>query len=338
MAYKYDVAAIGAALVDTELRVEDSDLHLLALNKGMMTLSDTEGQNRNLELLREHIDHCERSSGGSAANSMIAMARLGAKTHLTCQVAKDIDGDFFLADLANAGVDCSQNNQSRPGTTGTCLVLITPDAERTMNTCLGISESLSVSNLDKQAIKQSQWLYLEGYLATSESGREAAHQASKQARLGDTKIALSLSDPGIVQYFGSELAYMAEAGLDLLFANREEILAFTGLDDIAACCEWLQQRDINFAITLGAEGAIVGWSGTITHVKAPTVRAIDTNGAGDAFAGAFLLGLQRGLSASEAANLACDTAAQVVSCMGPRLSESQASEIMGRWTGRLGAH
>ena len=127
----YDIAAIGAALVDTELLVTEQDLNNLQLEKGLMTLSDAAQQQKNLDTLREHIDTAKRACGGSAANSMIAASLLGCKTHLTCQVAKDIDGNFFLSDLNKAGVTYNQKNQSRDGVTGTCLVLITPDAERT---------------------------------------------------------------------------------------------------------------------------------------------------------------------------------------------------------------
>ena len=327
MSTKYDITAIGAALVDTEILVTDQDLKNLQLEKGLMTLSDATQQQKNLDHLREHIDLSKRACGGSAANSMIAASLLGAKSHLTCQVADDNDGNFFLSDLTKDGVAYNRKDQSREGVTGTCLVMITPDAERTMNTCLGISETLSINNIDEAAITNAKWVYIEGYLATSETGKEAARKVVELAKKQGTKVAFSLSDPGIVQYFSSAMHYIAEPGVDLIFANEEEAKTFTGKDDFETAAEAITQFCTHYAITLGADGALVGNSKSQWKVAGEPVKAIDTNGAGDAFAGAYLTAISKDKSAEEAASFACKTASIVVSKMGPRLSKEDAGNL-----------
>lgn len=328
MTKKYNVAAIGAALVDTEVLVTDQDLEDINLEKGLMTLSDAAQQQKNLAHLREHIDTAKRACGGSAANSMIAVSLLGGSSHLTCQVAKDQDGDFFLSDLSNAGVAYNQNHQSREGITGTCLVMITPDAERTMNTCLAISEFLSIDNIEDETIEQSEWVYIEGYLATSETGKEAARAVVERAKQVGTKVAFSLSDPGIVEYFGDALRYIAEPGIDLIFANEDEAKTFTQTDGFESAAEAITNFCTDYAITLGAEGAVVGNENSQWKVASEAVNAIDTNGAGDAFAGAYLAAISKGDGAESAAEFACKAAGMVVSQMGPRLSQADAEKLL----------
>jgi sugar/nucleoside kinase (ribokinase family) len=328
MTKKYNVAAIGAALVDTEVLVTDQDLKDINLEKGLMTLSDAAQQQKNLAHLREHIDTAKRACGGSAANSMIAASLLGGTSHLTCQVANDKDGDFFLSDLTKAGVAYNRNHQSREGITGTCLVLITPDAERTMNTCLAISEFLSVDNIEDETIEQSDWVYIEGYLATSETGKEAARKVVERAKQAGTKVAFSLSDPGIVEYFGDALRYIAEPGIDLIFANEDEAKTFTKTEDFESAAEAITGFCTEYAITLGAEGAVVGNADSQWKVASEPVKAIDTNGAGDAFAGAYLAAISKGEEAASAAAFACKAAGLVVSQMGPRLSQADAEKLV----------
>ena len=328
MTNKYDVAAIGAALVDTEVLVTDQDLKDIQLEKGLMTLSDATQQQKNLAHLREHIDTAKRACGGSAANSMIAVSLLGGSSHLTCQVADDQDGDFFLSDLNAAGVAYNQSNQSREGITGTCLVLVTPDAERTMNTCLGISETLSVDNIDDDAIEQASWVYIEGYLATSATGKQAARHVVERAKQHGTKVAFSLSDPGIVQYFGDAIRYIAEPGVDLIFANGDEARTFTGTDNTSSAAEAITDFCSEYAITLGSDGALVGNANSQWKVAGDAVKAVDTNGAGDAFAGAYLAALSKGLSPETAGVFACKAAGIVVSQMGPRLNKADADKLV----------
>ena len=158
---RYVAYGIGAALVDTEIKVEDVELEHMSVGKGLMTLVDEARQGELLTMLEGHLVKASHASGGSAGNSMIATAQFGGRTFMSCKVADDADGDIYIADLEAAGVDHCLNGQRAPGTTGKCLVMITPDAERSMNTFLGVSETLSTEQLDAEALAASEYLYIE---------------------------------------------------------------------------------------------------------------------------------------------------------------------------------
>lgn len=321
MRSSYHVYGLGAALVDTEIEVTDVFLAEAGIAKGHMTLVDEARQHELLALLGNHLVGARRASGGSAANTVIAASCFGADAYYSCKVADDDNGQFYLHDLAAAGVDANADGEGAggDGITGKCLVMITPDAERTMNTFLGISASLSTDEINTEALARSEYLYAEGYLVTSPSGRAAAIHARELAHKHGVKTALSLSDPGMVEYFGDGLAEMIGNGVDLLFCNREEALGFTGASDIAQAADRLVRHARNFAITLGADGALVFDGREMAEIAPHPVRAIDTNGAGDMFAGAFLYGLTHGLSHADAGRLAARSAAELVCHYGPRL-------------------
>ena len=319
---RYHVYGLGAALVDTEIEVTDQFLASANIEKGLMTLVDEARQAELLNLMKDHLVGSRRSSGGSACNTIIAASYFGAKTYYSCKVADDENGLFFNADTQDAGVSIP-TNQLSTGTTGKCLVMITPDAERTMNTFLGISETLDESQLDEEAIKQSEYVYLEGYLVTSPSGKQAAIKAREIAEQNNVKTALTLSDPGMVQFFGDGLKEMLGEKVDLLFCNQDEALAWTKTDNIEQAAESMKLSANTFAITLGKGGALVFDGETLSKVEGETVKAIDSNGAGDMFAGAFLYGITNGYTFPEAAKLANRAAAKVVSQYGPRLKPEQ---------------
>lgn len=319
----YDIYGLGAALVDTEITVTDQDLEDFGIAKGVMTLVDEARQHQLLDLLQGHMVHAKRASGGSAANSIIAAQYFGARTFYSCKVADDDNGRFYLRDLANAGVAYPANAGRGDGITGKCLVMITGDAERTMNTFLGISETLSSTEIDENALKASKYVYIEGYLVTSASGRPAAIRLRDLARQHGVRTALSLSDPAIVEYFHDGLTEMVGEGVDLLFCNRAEALKFTRSTSLEQAADRLRDKARAFAITLGAEGALVFDGRESFTVAAPKVAAVDTNGAGDMFAGAFLYALAQGSGYRAAAELAVRAAAQVVAQFGPRLRPEQ---------------
>jgi sugar/nucleoside kinase (ribokinase family) len=319
MKKKYHVYGIGAALVDTEIEVTDNDLQQLSVDKGLMTLVDEKRQSELVEHLSDHLTACRRASGGSAANTIIAVSCFGGKTFYSCRVADDDNGHFYLNDLSNAGVAYHTNGKLPSGITGKCLVLITPDAERSMNTYLGISETLSEAELSHDAIAQSEYLYLEGYLVTSETGRAAAIRAREIAEQQGVKTALSLSDPGMVTFFKDGLQEMIGEQVDLLFCNSAEALGWTGTEILDDAAERLQKTARTFVITLGAEGALVYDGNTLIRIPPYPVTAVDSNGAGDMFAGAFLYGITQGYSHELAGHLASMASASVVSQYGPRL-------------------
>ncbi|MDP1520914.1 adenosine kinase [Porticoccus litoralis] len=332
---KYHVYGLGAALVDTEIEVTDQDLQKLQVDKGLMTLVDEQRHHELLEHLSDHLTASKRASGGSAANTIIAVSSFGGKAFYSCKVADDEHGRFYLDDLADAGVDYHHNGKLADGITGKCLVLITPDAERSMNTYLGVSETVSEQELHPEAIANSEYLYLEGYLVTSDSGRQAAIRAREIAEQHGVKTSLSLSDPGMVTYFKDGLQQMIGRRVDLLFCNQAEALGWTGCDDIDSAARQLLEISNSFAVTLGAEGALVCDGNEFYRIPPHAVTAVDTNGAGDMFAGAFLYGITHGLDYPMAGQLASLASANIVSQFGPRLDLNAYPEILSAFESTL---
>ena len=323
----YHIYGIGAALVDTEIEVEDTDLMRYQIEKGVMTLVDEARQHELMDHLSDHLVASKRASGGSACNTIIAASYFGAKNFYSCKVANDDNGHFYINDLRAAGVDYHHNGQLDNGITGKCLVMITPDAERTMNTFLGISANLSEAELHADAVANSQYVYIEGYLVTSPTGKSAAIRLRELAQQHGVKTSISLSDPAMVEFFGDGLRDMIGDGVDLLFCNRDEALKFTRTDNIENAAQALKNHARTFAITLGSKGALVFDGKEFIEIDAHPVKAIDTNGAGDMFAGAFLYAITHGHSYALAGNLASLAAANLVTQFGPRLPAAQHAHI-----------
>jgi sugar/nucleoside kinase (ribokinase family) len=238
---------------------------------------------------------------------------------MSCKVANDEDGDIYIADLEAAGVDHCLNGERATGTTGKCLVLITPDAERSMNTFLGISETLSTQQLDERAIADSEYVYLEGYLVTSPTGRAAAIKARQLAEAAGVKTALSFSDPGMVEFFRDGIAEMIGARVNLIFCNEDEALGWAQSDSLEVAIERLKDIADCFVITRGGEGALTFDGTSLAEIPPHRVQAVDTNGAGDMFAGAFLFAITRGEDFPTAGRFASLAAGKVVANYGPRL-------------------
>jgi len=323
----YHVYGIGAALVDTEIEVSDEDLAAMQVEKGMMTLVDVPRREALLNHLEGHLVHSKRASGGSAGNTIIAASYFGANTFFSGKVANDDNGLFYMQDMANAGVDVP-DIEWRNGITGKCLILITPDAERSMNTFLGASESFSEKELDAGAISNSEYLYIESYLVTSESGRAAAIGARKIAQANGTKVSLSFSDPGIVAHFRDGIDAIMGGPVDMIFCNQDEALAYAGSDNLETAISALKKQSRTFAITQGSKGALLFDGNELIQIDGVSVKAVDTNGAGDMFAGAFLYGITNGMDFRQAGNFASAAAAKVVSQFGPRLQPEQHKELL----------
>lgn len=316
---KYKAYGIGAALVDTEIKVEDRELDQMGVEKGLMTLVDQARQSELLGHLEGHLVKANHASGGSAGNSMIATAQFGGPTFMSCKVANDADGDIYIADLEAAGVDHCWGGPRDDGITGKCLVMISPDAERSMNTYLGISETLSVDQLDEGAIAESEYLYLEGYLVTSPTGRAAAIKAREVAEAAGVKTSLSFSDPGMVEHFRDGIAEMLGERVNLIFCNRDEALGWAQSDDIKVAVEKIKEVADTFVITLGGDGALTYDGTELVEIPPHKVEAVDTNGAGDMFAGAFLYAITRGEDFPTAGRFASLAAGKIVANYGPRL-------------------
>lgn len=319
----YHIYGIGAALVDTEIQVSEDDLIAMAVAKGVMTLVDEPRQNELIDYLRDHLVHSKRASGGSGANTITAAGYFGCRNFYSCKVADDENGHFYLKDIKDAGVDYPAHLGKDDGITGKCLVMISPDAERSMHTFLGISATLSVNELDSEAIEAADYAYIEGYLVSSDTGRAAAIELRKRAEKRNTLTALSLSDPAMVQFFRDGLLEMIGDGVDLLFCNREEAMGFTGCNNLEEAAQSLQEYCRTFAITCGADGALVFDGEHSYHIDAEPVKAVDTNGAGDMFAGAFLYALSQGHGYDVAGRFASKAAGKVVTQYGPRLRPEQ---------------
>ena len=330
---KYVAYGIGAALVDTEIKVTDAELAQMEVGKGLMTLVDQARQGELLAHLDGHLVKANHASGGSAGNSMIATAQFGGPTFMSCKVANDADGDIYLADLAAAGVDHCLNGSRAEGTTGKCLVLVTGDAERSMNTFLGISETLSVAELDAEAIAASEYLYIEGYLVTSPSGLAAAVKAREIAQAAGVKTSLSFSDPGMVEFFREGMAEIVGDGLDLIFCNEAEALGWGETDPLEVAIEKMKTIAKSFVITLGAEGAITYDGSELAQIPPHRVHAVDSNGAGDMFAGAFLYAITRGEAFPVAGRFASLAAGRVVANYGPRLPAADYPDLRADFFG-----
>ena len=323
---KYHVYAIGNALVDMEFTVDDEFLAEHKIDKGVMTLVDEELQHRLYNSLKERGG--KKASGGSAANTIMAVNQFGGKTFYSCKVANDETGDFYVKDLAAAGVDTNLHKEREDGISGKCIVMVTPDAERTMHTFLGISETVSHNELDESAITASEYVYLEGYLVSSDTGRAAAIRAREVAEQNQVKTALTFSDPNMVNFFKDGLNEMLGNGVDLLFCNRQEALTWAGVDTIEAAADAISKVARTFAITLGAEGALVHDGENLHRIEAYPTKAIDSNGAGDMFAGAFLYALTHGHDFATAGSFASRAAARIVAHFGPRLDADTHAEIL----------
>ena len=324
---KYDVYGLGNALVDMEFEVNDQFLNDNSIDKGVMTLVD---ENQQHELISQlDIFEGNKASGGSAANTLIAVSAMGGSAYYSCKVADDDLGHFYLDDLKAAGVDCNMDGKHKGGITGKCLVMVTPDAERTMHTFLGVSSELSPYEVSDEAIKQSQYCYLEGYLTTSETGKAANIEARTIAEQNGIKTALTFSDPFVVEHFRGGFTETIGDGIDLLFCNEGEALNYSGKDSVEAAVESMKDFASTFAVTLGAKGAVVYDGKSLIEIAPNPVSAVDTNGAGDLFAGAFMYGLTHGMDFAEAGALASKASSIIVSQFGPRLKMAQYQGLTG---------
>ena len=327
---KYDVFGIGNALVDMEFTVSDSFLTKHNIEKGLMTLVEEVDQQKLIAALKEeHPDELNRQCGGSAANSIIAVSQFGGSSFYAFKVGNDETGDFYLKDMKSNGVDTVNTPENLPsGTTGKCMVMVSTDAERTMHTYLGITATLDSNQIDEEALKNSKWLYVEGYLVASPTGQKAAVEAVKIARKNGVLTSYTMSDPNMVKFFRENVNEIIGDGLDLVFCNEEEVMEFTGSDDLFTAREKMKSVAKSFVITLGQNGAII-WDGEkFVDIEPYETKAIDTNGAGDMFAGAYLYGITNGFSPAGAGSLASRASSQVVSQFGPRLSKDQVLEVI----------
>ena len=316
MTERLDVVAIGNAIVDVLARVEDDFLADHGIDKGVMQLIDTETAAR----LYAAMPPGREISGGSAANTVAGLAALGAKTAFVGKVRDDQLGRIFAHDIRALGAEYSGPVVAEADgvETARCLVMVTPDGERSMNTYLGVSAALAPEDIDISLMARADWLYLEGYLFDSPDAKAAYIRAIEAVKSGGGRVAFTVSDPFCIERHRADMKQLIAEHVDLLFANRAELLALYETDDFEAALERVGQDVDMAAVTMSGEGAVVLQRGARTDVPAEAVEVIDTTGAGDLFAAGFLGGLAKGRAPAAAARMGCVAAAEVISHLGAR--------------------
>lgn len=319
MSARYDVTCIGNAIVDVITRNEDSFITRHGLVKGAMTLIDAE----RAEALYAAMGPGIETSGGSAGNTAAGIASLGGKAAFIGKVTADQLGDVYRHDIRAVGVDFDSKplDPSVPGTppTARSLIIVTPDAQRTMNTYLGACVELTPDDVDEAVISGSQVTYLEGYLWDRPTAKEAFIKAARIAHSAGRKVSLTLSDSFCVERHRDSFLSLIDTHVDVLFANEAEIKALYRLSDFDAAVAAVRGRCEVAIVTRGAKGSIVLSDGG-THVvaTAPVIRLVDTTGAGDLYASGFLYGYTRDLALAECGRIGSIAAAEVISHVGPR--------------------
>ena len=313
---RLDVLAIGDAIVDVIATTDDAFLEAEQLPKGSMRLIDAAEATR----LYGHMGQARETSGGSAANTMAGVAALGGRAGFVGQVADDQLGEIFAHDIRALGVEYQTPPRAGDVPTGRCLILVTPDGQRTMNTFPGASHHLSAGSLDEGQIRDSAILYLEAYLWVPDAPRAAMERAIAVAHEARRKVAFTLSDIACIARRRDSFVRLIEAGaIDLLFANEAELRALAGTDDFEAALAALAERVPLLVVTCSEKGAVAVERGRRVAVPAaPAAKVVDTTGAGDLFAAGFLAGQAQGRGVEDSLRMGAIAAAEIISHFGAR--------------------
>jgi len=324
------VQAIGNAIVDLEVRVDDAFVDRLGVAKGQMMLVDATLQREVLGALEGREVH--RSSGGSAANTAVGIAELGGEAAFCGKVARDELGAFYLDDLHRANVRAE--GLPGDGHTGTCVVLVTPDAQRTMLTHLGAAQDLGPHDVTALDLRGCAWVYVEGYLLAGDATRAAALGAVDRAKEHGVRVALTASDPFVIDRCRDLMWDLIRGPVDLLFCNEQEARSLVGRDDVVECAREVHRHAASVALTLGPKGSLLMDDGNLHPIEGVPATAVDTTGAGDMYAAGILYGLTAGLDWPTAGHLASHAAARVVTQFGARLPRRFTPEEMRALTVR----
>lgn len=311
-----DVIAIGNAIIDVIANCPDELIDELGLARGGMMLIDAD-QARDLYAA---MGPAREISGGSAANTLAGLAALGAKCGFIGQVAQDQLGEVFTHDIRAAGIDFTVPARIGNPPTARCLIFVTPDGQRTMNTFLGASHMLPAERIDAEAIADAAYLYLEGYLWDPEEPRAAMRKAIAAAREAGRKIAFTPSESFVIErHRGDFLALIEEGAIDVMFCNEHEMATLTGLAGFEEGIALLAPKIPVLVVTRGADGAVALTGGERAEVAAqPVARVVDTTGAGDLFAAGFLYGHVRGKSLADSLTMGAICASEIISHYGAR--------------------
>ncbi len=311
-----EVIAIGNAIVDVMAPCHDDLIERLGLTRGGMTLIDTD----QARALYAEMGPAREVSGGSAANTLAGLAALGVRCAFIGQVADDQLGKVFAHDIRAGGVAFATPQRAGEPPTGCCLILVSPDGQRTMNTYLGASQYLPPAALDERQIAAAKVLYLEGYLWDPEEPRAAMRRAIAAAREASREVAFTLSDAFVIARHGDDFRALIDAGqIDILFANHVELAALTGCKDFDDGIAALRDRVSTLVVTRSARGAVAVRGGEQAFVAAePVERVVDTTGAGDLFAAGFLFGHVNRRPLGDCLKLGAVCAAEIISHYGAR--------------------
>lgn len=311
----YDVVGVGNALVDVITMVEDAFLRDQGLVKGSMSLIDTD---RALELSHA-LGEGVRVGGGSAANTIAGLASLGGEVAFIAKVADDELGLSYARDMREIGVDFHSGGPDSSVPTGRCIIVVTPDAQRTMSTYLGISTMLKFDDVDDALVSSGAILYLEGYLFDRSEAKEAFRRSATLAHEHGRVVALTLSDSFCVDRHREDFRTLVRDEVDLLFANEDELLSLYEVADFDEAIELLRRDCHIAAVTRSEKGSVVVTRDDAHAIAAhPVDQVVDTTGAGDLYAAGFLRGLTRGLALTDCARIGSIAAAEVISHVGPR--------------------
>jgi sugar/nucleoside kinase (ribokinase family) len=315
---RFDVCAIGNALVDVLAHEDNAFVVRTAVERGSMSLVDADRSDE----IYSHMSPTIEASGGSAANTAAGVASFGGRAAYIGRVADDVFGKLFMHDLRSLGVHFESPLAATTTPTGRCLVIITPDAQRTMCTYLGTATELDVGYIDEAVIESSAVTYLEGYIWDPEAAKAAVRHAAAVAHRADQRVALTLSDPFCVERHRAEFRRLVEHDIDILFANEDEI---TSLYEVETFDEALQHVRGNCevaALTRGPAGSVVVAGDDIHIIDAAPTTVVDTTGAGDLYAAGFLFGLTHGYPHATCGRLASLAAAEVISHVGARPAQA----------------
>lgn len=320
-----DVIGIGNALVDVLSHGTDEFMESRGIVKGAMTLVDE----REAAELHEALGPGVEISGGSAANTIVGIAALGGRTQYLGKVRDDRLGEVFGHDLRSTGVRYEVAPATSGPATGRCLIIVTPDAQRTMSTYLGASPFFDEADVDESAIRSAVVLYLEGYLFDRPAAQEAFRKAAGIARSAGRKVAMTLSDPFCVERHRQPFIDMLNTYVDLVFANESEACSLYETDDLEVAAVRLSETGTTAVITRSERGSIVVQGDARVVIDAdPVAEVVDTTGAGDLYAAGFLFGYSRGYDVERCARLGSMAAAEVISHMGAR-PEADLAELAG---------
>ena len=325
MTKSYKVVGIGNAIIDILAYVDDEFLKKNNIKKGVMNLISSD---RSKELLKK-IKVSKKVAGGSAANTIVGLSQLGLDTSYIGKVNNDLLGKFFTDELNNNHVTFNSlsNTIFNNLATGHCIVLVTPDGERTMNTYLGITEFLTKDDVDIDILNNSEWIYLEGYRYDGVDSQLAFELAINETKTNGGKIALSLSDPFCVKRHRKKFLDIIENGIDLIFCNEKELMSLTEELNLNSALKKCTEYSCEVVCTVAEKGVMIKKEDSWINVPSDRVKIVDTTGAGDLFATGYLYGILNGHDPERSAFFANQCAGQVIQILGCRLDSQKLSDL-----------